>query len=331
MKKKWIRKLCFGGFLSLLSLIMICFSILAKHAELYEKTSGDYIHWVDFGITAEAMYDALSLDLKSHDGEAPLDWIEALAYLGAKYGGSFSHYKKADLLAFAEKRQSGTPLAELTHALPYFDYFEEAYRSVLGGFVGDFYLNGEKRYGLIAFSPIASGYAYNHYDDFGASRSYGYKREHLGHDLMGGVGTPIIAIESGYIEAIGWNQYGGWRIGIRSFDNKRYYYYAHLRKDHPYAKDFREGDTVMAGDVIGYMGRTGYSVKENVNNIDRTHLHFGLQLIFDPSQKDGVNQIWIDLYEITKFLSRHRMSVVKSEDGRDYVAKDILLPEGYRD
>lgn len=47
---------------------------------------------------------------------------------------------------------------------------------------------------------------------------------------MGQVGTPVIAVESGYVEAIGWNQYGGWRLGIRSFDRKRYYYYAHLRK-----------------------------------------------------------------------------------------------------
>ena len=32
-------------------------------------------------------------------------------------------------------------------------------------------------------------------------------------DMMGQIGTPIIAIESGYVEALGWNQYGGWRIG----------------------------------------------------------------------------------------------------------------------
>ena len=74
----------------------------------------------------------------------------------------------------------------------------------------------------------------------------------------GSIGTPIIAVESGYIEALGWNQYGGWRVGIRSFDGKRYYYYAHLRKDHPYAKDLCEGQIVTAGDVIGYLGMTGY-------------------------------------------------------------------------
>ena len=72
------------------------------------------------------------------------------------------------------------------------------------------------------------------------------------------------------MEAIGWNQYGGWRLGIRSFDKKRYYYYAHLRQNFPYNKSLKEGSIVQAGDVIGYMGHTGYSKKENVNNIDET-------------------------------------------------------------
>ncbi len=51
---------------------------------------------------------------------------------------------------------------------------------------------------------------------------------------MGSIGTPVIAVEGGVVEALGWNQYGGWRIGIRSFDGQRYYYYAHLRRDHPF-------------------------------------------------------------------------------------------------
>ena len=115
--------------------------------------------------------------------------------------------------------------------MKYYEYYLEAYSAVLGGMVGEYQIeqlndSGEKVmktvYGLKSFSPIAKGFPYNDYDDFGSSRSYGYKRQHLGHDMMGQIGTPIIAIESGYVEALGWNQYGGWRIGIRSFDKKRY-------------------------------------------------------------------------------------------------------------
>jgi len=174
------------------------------------------------------------------------------------------------------------------------------------------------KYGLKAFSPIAKGFPYQDYDDFGVSRSYGYKRQHLGHDMMGQVGTPVIAVESGYVEAIGWNQYGGWRLGIRSFDGKRYYYYAHLRKNYPYHKSLKQGSIITAGDVIGYLGRTGYSRTENTNNIDEAHLHFGLQLIFDESQKEGNNEIWVDCYELTKFLSMNRSETLKNQETKEY-------------
>ncbi len=177
----------------------------------------------------------------------------------------------------------------------------------------------ERCYGLKAFHPIAKGFAYSDYDDFGVSRSYGYKRVHLGHDMMGLIGTPIVAVESGVVEAIGWNQYGGWRIGIRSFDQKRYYYYAHLRQNWPWVKTLKEGDTVQAGDIIGYMGHTGYSKTENVNNIEEVHLHFGIQLIFDESQKDGNNQIWISCYELVKFLCRNRSEAVKDTESGEWV------------
>ena len=53
------------------------------------------------------------------------------------------------------------------------------------------------KYGLKAFSPIASGFPYSDFDDFGTARSYGFKRQHLGHDMMGQVGTPIFI--RGYI------------------------------------------------------------------------------------------------------------------------------------
>ena len=189
-------------------------------------------------------------------------------------------------------------------------------------------MEGEKHYGLKAFSPIAAGFYYTDYDDFGASRSYGYARPHLGHDMMGQIGTPIIATESGYVEALGWNQYGGWRIGIRSFDKKRYYYYAHLRQNYPYAENLKEGDIVSAGDVIGYMGHTGYSAKENVNNIETVHLHFGLELVFDESQKESNNEIWINCYELTRFLSKNRSEVYKVEGTKEWKrVTEIKLPE----
>ncbi len=287
------------------------------------SAAGSYIKWVEFHATCEAMAAAYDLDVASCQEEVPLHWIELLAYVGAKHGGKFDKNSVREITAAGEKLRGGeTTMEELTEEMEYYDYYLEAYSAVLSGMVGEFSLmeNGKwnRYYGLKAFSPIAKGFDYSHYDDFGSSRSYGYSRPHLGHDMMGQIGSPIIAIESGVVEALGWNQYGGWRIGIRSFDGRRYYYYAHLRQNYPYAEGLAQGDVVTAGDVIGYMGHTGYSTKENVNNIKTVHLHWGLQLIFDESQKEGNNEIWIDCYELTKFLYRNRSEAAKVGDTREW-------------
>ena len=347
------------------------------------ENSKDFIRWVDFTVPEEALTQAFRMDVATCQQEPHLNWVELLAYLGARYGGDFSRYRPSDLTQLAEKIKDGASLEELTGNLKYYSYYREAYGAVLDGMVGlyeiqipeseapafalsDAQINegdpshkettaeaesipetetvpetestpdGDRKvwvtkYGLKAFHPLAKNFPYSHYDDFGVARSYGYRRQHLGHDMMGQTGTPVIAVESGRVEAIGWNQYGGWRLGIRSFDGKRYYYYAHLRKNYPYQSVLKEGSLVTAGDVIGYLGRTGYSATENTNNIDEPHLHFGMQLIFDESQKEGNNEIWIDCYEIVKFLSVNRSEAVKKEGTKEwtrvYQMKDPAVGE----
>ena len=293
----------------------------------------DYIKWVDFTVPCNVLKLTADLDINSHNNneEVKLNWIELLAYLACIYGGNFKSFNSNDLDKLVENLKSGKTMEDLTSTLTFYDYYLESYSAILSGFIGDYSIEVldsnnnkvfENKYGLKAFLPIAKNYYFTHYKDFGNSRSYGFKRTHLGNDLMGSIGTPIIAVESGIVEQLGWNQYGGWRVGIRSFDGKRYYYYTHLRKDHPYVEGLEKGDTVKAGDVIGYLGMTGYSVKENVNNINVSHLHFGMQLIFDESQVDSPNEIWIDVYEIIEFLKSNSSEVyISNEETKDYSRK----------
>ena len=293
-----------------------------------EEPKKDFIKWVDFNVPCSAMKKAIALDVASQGEAMKLDFIELLALLASRNGNNFSSYKDKQLNELADKLRSGKTIEELTSGNKYYSYYHDAFSAVLGGFVGNYEVelpddseagrHWEKRYGLKVFSPIAKGFPYSHYSDFGKKRSYGFSRPHLGNDLIGQVGTPGIAVESGRVEAMGWNQYGGWRIGIRSFDSKRYYYYAHLRKNFPYRKDLEVGSIVKAGDVIGYLGHSGYSTKENVNNINTPHLHFGMQLIFDESQKECNNEIWIDVYDIVNLLENRRSEVVKNPETKDY-------------
>ena len=95
-----------------------------------------------------------------------------------------------------------------------------------------------------------------------------------------------------------------------------------------YVENLQEGDTIKAGDVIGYLGMTGYSIKENVNNINAPHLHFGIQLIFDESQVDSPNEIWIDVYEIIEFLKQNRSEVYMSnQETKDYSRRFEYMDE----
>ena len=287
----------------------------------------DPIKWVNFDIPYESLNYAMEQDIQSYEQDQHISWINALALAACRTGGKcpLSSVKKS----FSDLKSGKSPEELLGELYRYYDYYHACYSAVLGGMLGSYAIEKDGQlqcqYGLKAFSPIAAGYHYSHSDDFGNSRSYGFARKHLGNDIMGSLGTPIVAVEGGVVEAMGWNQYGGWRIGIRSFDSKRYYYYAHLQKDTPFASGLEAGDIVQAGDLLGFMGRTGYSQKENVNNISAVHLHFGMQLVFDESQKECISEIWIDVYDIVKLLSHHRSSIQRTETGwkRSYPYKDL--------
>lgn len=290
-------------------------------AVLVLPVSAEKIKWVDFQVPTESMQYALEQDIATAEQERHLSWIDILAVAACRTGGKcgLSSVRKA-----AEDLKTDKSPEEILGSLnQYYSYYHQAYSAALGGLVGSYAIekDGEwiPHYGLKAFSPIAEGYGYSHCSDFGAGRSFGFKRKHLGNDLMGSLGTPIVAVEGGVVEALGWNRYGGWRVGIRSFDGKRYYYYAHLKKDKPFAPGLEIGDSVSAGDLIGFMGRTGYSDTENVNNIEAVHLHFGMELVFDESQKECNSEIWIDVYQINKLLAKHRSSIRLTENGWDRI------------
>lgn len=323
MKQK--RKLIF---IILLGLVAGASLFYVQQRDSMTPVAGKPLKWVEFNVPYEALSKAMEEDVKSYKNKIHIDWIDVLAYLGAKYGGEFSSYQSSDMDTVIAQLKDGKKIKSITAHMEYFNYYHKAYSAVLGGLLGSYKIQvpdpsdpdkkiWKHQYGLKGFSPIAEGYWYSDYDDFGVNRSYGYSRRHLGHDLMIGTGTPIVSVESGTVEALGWNQYGGWRVGIRSFDNQRYYYYAHLQKDHPFAENLYIGKSVSAGDVIGYSGQTGYSLTENTNNIDTPHLHYGMQLVFEEKAKDSPNQIWIDMYAITKLLSTHKSTVYK-KDGEYY-------------
>lgn len=305
--------------------LFMALSLIPLSAAYAEEPEKNFIRWVDNKVPYEILMSAYEYEVKYHDSDTvDFDFAKALAYLATRNGNKFS--VKKDLKALSDlvlSLQQGKKIDDYFGNNRYYKYYVEAYDAIFSQFIGEYTIEetDEKGYGLKNYHPFPKGYWFNHSDDFGNSRSYGYKRKHLGHDMYGSVGTPICAVEGGVVTELGWNRYGGWRIGIRSFDKKRSYYYAHLRKNQPYIQGLKKDDVVQAGQVIGYLGVTGYSFKENTNMSCPPHLHIGMQLIFDESQYQGPTEIWIDVYPIMKFLAHNRASVYK--DGMDYKARNL--------
>ncbi|MGE7625246.1 M23 family metallopeptidase [Viridibacillus sp. NPDC096237] len=140
-------------------------------------------------------------------------------------------------------------------------------------------LNLDKR----AF-PLSIKHDYSYRSTWGASRGWGGRRIHEGTDLFASYGVPVKSATYGLVEVMGWNEFGGWRIGIRD-NNNTYHYYAHLSS---YEKGIKVGDIVEPGTVVGYVGSSGYG-KKGTSGKFPPHLHYGMykyngrnEWAFDP-------------------------------------------------
>ena len=124
-------------------------------------------------------------------------------------------------------------------------------------------------------------------DSWMFDRSYGGERGHEGTDIMPSVNEPgrfpVVSMTDGTVESKGWLELGGYRLGIRA-PHGAYFYYAHLDS---YA-DIEEGDTINAGDLLGFMGDTGYGTEEGTRGKFPVHLHVGIYL-YQNEQEISVN------------------------------------------
>ncbi|MCM1257199.1 MAG: M23 family metallopeptidase [Roseburia sp.] len=138
-----------------------------------------------------------------------------------------------------------------------------------------------------SFDP--SGYQVSFVDSYGSARNFGGDRVHEGCDLMPSVDKrghyPVVSISDGVVEKIGWLKLGGYRIGVRS-PHGVYFYYAHLND---YVRDFAVGDTIKAGEVLGFMGDSGYGEEEGTTGMFPVHLHLGIYLNNQDGREESQN------------------------------------------
>jgi murein DD-endopeptidase MepM/ murein hydrolase activator NlpD len=110
--------------------------------------------------------------------------------------------------------------------------------------------------------PVDDGASY--VDTYGANRNDVYDGWHHGDDLFARLGTPIVAVANGKLSLVGWNRLGGWRLWLTDGDGNSFYY-AHLAG---YSRWVLSHPNVRAGQVVGFLGRTGDAFTTP------PHLHF---------------------------------------------------------
>lgn len=135
-----------------------------------------------------------------------------------------------------------------------------------------------------------------------SERTYGGVRGHEGCDIMAGTQIrgyyPVISVSDGVVEKTGWLPQGGYRIGIRSRCGV-YFYYAHLAE---YEEGLEEGMEIAAGQLLGYMGDTGYSEVEGTTGNFPVHLHFGVYLDDEKGSEVSFNP-----YYLLEILKQHKL------------------------
>lgn len=158
--------------------------------------------------------------------------------------------------------------------------------------------------------PVAldgvGGQTLSYENSWGTARNYGGDRRHEGVDIMTSNNVPgylpAVSICDGVVEKMGWLELGGYRIGIRS-EHGMYAYYAHMDS---YREGLKTGDSVRAGETLGYLGNTGYG-KEGTKGKFDVHLHFGMYIDI-AGEETSVNP-----YEILRYLEGQDESVEGNE------------------
>lgn len=146
--------------------------------------------------------------------------------------------------------------------------------------------------------PIDGGASY--VDTYGANRSEIYDGWHHGDDLFAPLGTPVVAVAKGKLSLVGWNKLGGWRLWLTDRKGNTFYY-AHLAG---YARWILTHRRVRAGQVIGFVGRTGDAFTTP------PHVHFEVH----PHQPAFVKLGYDGAVDPTTYLQKWRVERVPADE-----------------
>ena len=138
-------------------------------------------------------------------------------------------------------------------------------------------------------------------DSWGIAHNVQGNRMHMGtaiidrENIRGRV--PVVSMTHGRIEEAGWNQQLGYFVGITTIGGT-YYLYAHFDSLTP---GLRAGQTVTAGQRLGYMGNSGGG--RGSGNFP-VHLHIGIS----PEADFTRGRFWLNPYPLLRHLEARKQA-----------------------
>lgn len=153
----------------------------------------------------------------------------------------------------------------------------------------------------LAFTRISSGFSMRMHP------IRGIWKQHTGVDFAAPTGTPIHASGDGVVDFVG-KQNGYGNIVVLKHQNKYSTVYAHMSR---FASGMRKGKKVSQGDVIGYVGMTGWATGP--------HLHYEFRIANvprNPLSIDVPNAQPLNGSQLARFRAvsadmRHRLALLQ--------------------
>jgi murein DD-endopeptidase MepM/ murein hydrolase activator NlpD len=163
----------------------------------------------------------------------------------------------------------------------------------------------------LEFSRISSGFSMRVHPISGAWKA------HKGIDFAAPTGTPIRAAGDGVVDFAG-TQNGYGNVVVLKHWNNYSTAYAHMSR---FATNLRKGQKVSQGDLIGYVGSTGWSTG--------AHLHYEFRVggqSLDPNRLNVIAQAPLTNAEMARFKTVagdmiHRFALLRPQESNRAVAQ----------
>ncbi len=329
------------GVLSFLTIFLTFMLFTRYKASTYEENFKHYKKLSNNVLPLKVMEKALKEDIKLNNEGKGGKFVTIVSLLAAKYYGDWEKYDHKDFNEIVEQLKEGKKEKELSQLYDNYSYFKNFYETLFKEFVGRYKISKdvesrgqeeiifEEKYGLKAYSPIAYGYKISLCSDFDNEINFSKQKGHFGNDIAVKKGVPFVAVESGIVSKT-YKDRDIYKLELRSFDGKRTYIYSNCDRKKPFEDGIKEGTVVAGGQLLGFVGDDNCCKKGGSKILNCPYLHFGIKIKVKTKDREEI-EVYVDTYNILKFLEHHKSALNKDKDGfyLKHIFKDEVFEKNF--